>query len=60
MIRRRAGAEHGVAIDNIGTVYTFGASNSHLQLGTQVGALGGPRAALSSTSSSPSSPVSLS
>lgn len=30
------GAEHGVAADNIGTVYTFGSSNSHLQLGTQV------------------------
>ena len=28
------GAEHGVACDNIGTVYTFGSSNDHLQLGT--------------------------
>jgi|EP01047_Picozoa_sp_COSAG01_P033969 alpha-tubulin suppressor-like RCC1 family protein len=28
------GSEHGSACDNIGTVYTFGSSNEHLQLGT--------------------------
>lgn len=28
------GAEHGSACNNIGTVYTFGSSNDHLQLGT--------------------------
>ena len=28
------GEEHGAACNNIGTVYTFGSSNDHLQLGT--------------------------
>ena len=34
LVSLEIGAEHGTACDNIGTVYTFGSSNDHLQLGT--------------------------